>query len=223
MTDFERLKEIRERLKFKQGDFAALIGLQQGSYSDVERGKANITYNLLGKLYELFKINPIFIMIGEGNWILDKSNNSDEILNIDEILDKSNNLDKSEGKVLGKVAGKVGYILEDNQGSYRVEEKQAQYTDKALKHSKSEYFEFLKKEIAFKNKIIDTLLQNAMIKEEDIETKVRQALRKNEDKPLISIVSKVEKEVLKTAKTQEEEKLIADIFVRILTRLSEED
>jgi cell division protein YceG involved in septum cleavage len=104
-----------------------------------------------------------------------------------------------------------------------VEEKQAQYADKSLKHSKSEYFDFLKKEIAFKNKIIDTLLQATMIKEEDIEAKVRQALRKNEDKPLISIVSKVEKEVLKTAKTKEEEQLIADIFVRILTRLSEED
>lgn len=134
MTDFERLREIRERLKFKQGDFAALIGLQQGSYSDVERGKANITYNLLGKLYELFKINPIFIMLGEGNWILDNSNNLDKILNIDKNLDKSNKTENGDDNKNDNKHDNKEYILEDNQGAYRVEEEAVQ-SHKIIKQS----------------------------------------------------------------------------------------
>lgn len=75
----------------------------------------------------------------------------------------------------------MGYISEDKeQGS--VEDKQEPYNNKTIqqsitKPSKSEYFEFLKQEIAFKNKIIDTLLsKEAMMSEDEIEKKVRTAL-----------------------------------------------
>jgi transcriptional regulator with XRE-family HTH domain len=191
-----------------------------GNYKN---GKSFPDVAVLIKIANYFQVDVNDLLFSK---LLDKSNNSinqeNDIKN-PKILDKSNKSENGDDNKNDNRHDNNGYILEENQGLDREEEKEAQYHDKALKPSKSEYFEFLKKEIAFKNKIIETLLQITMIKEEDIEAKVRKALRKNEDKPLITIVSKVEKEVLKTAKTKEEEQLIADIFVRILTRLSEED
>jgi transcriptional regulator with XRE-family HTH domain len=39
----DRLKRIRKELGIKQGDFAARIGLKQGSYSDIENEKEILT------------------------------------------------------------------------------------------------------------------------------------------------------------------------------------
>jgi len=228
MSENQRVKELRKLLKLNQEEFANSIGIQQGSLSDLERGKIGISSEVLKSLIRVYRINPIWLYDGEGEMILkldlsNRDNKNKAGIENQEILEKSNKIEDDEYHKSYHNQYHKEYILEKEQHIDKVEEQQAEYQDRALKHSKSEYFEFLKKEIAFKNKIIETLLQTAMIKEEDIEAKVRKALRKNEDKPLITIVSKVEKEVLKTAKTKEEEKLIADIFVRILTRLSEED
>lgn len=215
-------------------DFCEAVGILPQSFNDIKGNRRSVTIDIIYNTCDTYNINIEYVFYGFGEMIkyvenlenLHNSNNSvkkeNEVEN-QKILDKSN---KTENEEYHKSYHNDYHTEEKEQG--RLEDKQEQYNNKSIqqsiaKPSKSEYFDFLKKEIAFKNKIIENLLQSTMIKEEDIEAKVRQALRKNEDKPLITIVSKVEKEVLKTAKTKEEEKLIADIFVRILTRLSEED
>lgn len=39
----ERIKKIRKELGLSQENFAARLGLKQGSYSDIERGRASVS------------------------------------------------------------------------------------------------------------------------------------------------------------------------------------
>ncbi len=224
----DRLNEFIKYLKISVSEFERNIGVSNGLISKYINGGSKSLgsekIETIIRLYPNLNTNWLFSglenMLNE-NIILEESNKSEndeyhktyhkQYHNDPQNPDKSNKTENEEGN--------KEYILEENQDLISVQEHDNNYAKK----SQAIDIDFLKREIEFKNKIIETLLQATMIKEEDIEAKVRKAIRKNEDKPLISIVSKVEKEVLKTAKTKEEEKLIADIFVRILTRLSEED
>lgn len=218
MSVNERLKEARLKLNLSQSDVERLSGINQKDISRMESGLAkNIRNEYIHFLYKN-DINLNFIFTGEGEIFLHNSNN----LLKNENLEKYKNVDVEDDNLNDNLPDNPRYDLDPNEALKWIEEKKDKHPTKTTNSTESEYLQFLKQEITFKNKIIDTLLQTTMIKE-DIEAKVRKALRKNEDKPLISVVSKVEKEVLKTAKTKEEEQLIADIFVRILTRLSEED
>ncbi len=75
MSENERLKEIRKLLDFTQREFSDALDIKQGSYSDVERGKAGISAVLLKNLIRRFRINPLWLCEGEGEMFIDTSNN----------------------------------------------------------------------------------------------------------------------------------------------------
>ncbi len=71
MSENERLKEIRKSLDLTQREFSDALDIKQGSYSDVERGKAGISAVLLKNLIRRFRINPLWLCEGEGDMFID--------------------------------------------------------------------------------------------------------------------------------------------------------
>jgi transcriptional regulator with XRE-family HTH domain len=72
MSENERLKEIRKIMNLTQREFSDTLNIKQGSYSDVERGKAGISAVLLKNLIHRFRINPLWLCEGEGDMFIDK-------------------------------------------------------------------------------------------------------------------------------------------------------
>lgn len=73
MSENERLKEIRKTLELTQREFSEALDIKQGSYSDVERGKAGISAILLKNLIRRFRVNPLWICEGEGEIFIENS------------------------------------------------------------------------------------------------------------------------------------------------------
>lgn len=80
MSENERLKEIRKLLDFTQREFSEALDIKQGSYSDVERGKAGISAVLLKNLIRRFRINPLWLCEGEGEMFIDTTNSGTETI-----------------------------------------------------------------------------------------------------------------------------------------------
>jgi transcriptional regulator with XRE-family HTH domain len=70
MKENERLKSIRTNLGLTQRQFSHSLDIKQGSYSDVERGKAGISSVLLKNLIKKYRINPLWLCEGEGGMFL---------------------------------------------------------------------------------------------------------------------------------------------------------
>lgn len=85
MTEGERLKEIRKVLGLTQRELSEALEIKQGSYSDVERGKAGISSLLLKNLIKKFRVNPIWLCEGEGRMFI--SMNDSSIVNPSELGD----------------------------------------------------------------------------------------------------------------------------------------
>jgi len=66
MTDIERLKIIRKSLNLNQEQFASSLGLTQGGYSDIERGKNNISNKTKLSLKSVYNINLHWLETGSG-------------------------------------------------------------------------------------------------------------------------------------------------------------
>lgn len=66
MTPNERLKQIRLEMNLSQVSFGKLLGLLQGSYSDIERGKVNPSSAVLSRL-ELLGFNSEYVTKGIGS------------------------------------------------------------------------------------------------------------------------------------------------------------
>lgn len=66
MSERERLKLVRKTLKLNQKDFGSALGLTQGGYSDIERGKNKVSPRLKFLLKEKFQINLVWFETGEG-------------------------------------------------------------------------------------------------------------------------------------------------------------
>lgn len=71
----DRLKKVRKHFKLSQVDFAKSIGMKQGSYSDIERGRnkglSNTTIENIAKNYNLLNID--WLLTGEGEMLKNKS------------------------------------------------------------------------------------------------------------------------------------------------------
>lgn len=92
LTPNQRLRQLRHDLNMSQDAFGKLLGLKQGSFSDIERGKVNVSPSVLRKLDQL-GFNPTWIQQGEGS--IRKSKHSDvneRIMAIIESLGYKNNL-----------------------------------------------------------------------------------------------------------------------------------
>jgi transcriptional regulator with XRE-family HTH domain len=75
MSENERLKEIRKALELTQREFSETLDIKQGSYSDVERGKAGISAILLKNLIRRFRVNPLWLCEGEGDMFIENVDN----------------------------------------------------------------------------------------------------------------------------------------------------
>lgn len=62
----ERITEIRNFLNLSQKDFAEKIGLKQGSLSDLETGRANITDRIILLICSQFNVNEEWLRFGNG-------------------------------------------------------------------------------------------------------------------------------------------------------------
>lgn len=130
MSENERLKEIRKSLELTQREFSDALDIKQGSYSDVERGKAGISAVLLKNLIRRFRINPLWLCEGEGAMFIDKP---DEISKFPQ-----NRITRNSGIPLQKSADK-NYLVELQE---QVEQLEIQQDN--LENLKS-IIEFLKK------------------------------------------------------------------------------
>ncbi len=71
MTENERLKSIRNQLGLTQRVFSESLDIKQGSYSDVERGKAGVSAVLLKNLIRKYRVNPLWLCEGEGSMFIE--------------------------------------------------------------------------------------------------------------------------------------------------------
>lgn len=101
-----RLKRIRQLLGYgRQSDFGESIGLSQGGYSDIERGKNNLSSRVKKNLQEVHKVNLQYLETGEEPVFLDGKKTESEPLSvpndfkIDCLLKEIENL-KSEKNLL---------------------------------------------------------------------------------------------------------------------------
>ena len=72
MTENERIKQLRKHLGYTQRFFSSSLDIKQGSYSDVERGKAGISAVLLKNLIKRYRVNPLWLCEGEGGMFIDE-------------------------------------------------------------------------------------------------------------------------------------------------------
>jgi len=76
MAENERLKEIRIKLGLTQRMFSESLEIKQGSYSNVVRGKAGVSALLLKNLVRKYRVNPLWLCVGEGGMFILNGNNS---------------------------------------------------------------------------------------------------------------------------------------------------
>jgi|GEM_PF-5249337 len=62
-----RFKEIRKKNKLTQVQIADLLGVSQGTITDIERGKIGVSKSVAEKLSKTLGINTGWILAGEGN------------------------------------------------------------------------------------------------------------------------------------------------------------
>lgn len=63
----DRIKKIRKTLNVKQSEMAEKLGLQQGSLSDIERGRVkNVTDRVIKDICREYEISESWIKTGEG-------------------------------------------------------------------------------------------------------------------------------------------------------------
>jgi len=62
----DRLKHLRKTLNYRQGEFAQMLDIKQGSYSDIERGRNGVSPNVQRILEEKFNVNLEWLRTGMG-------------------------------------------------------------------------------------------------------------------------------------------------------------
>lgn len=70
LTENQRLKIIRKSLKLKQEAFGSSLGLSQAGYSDIERGKNNISGKVKILLKKEHNINLNWLEKGQGEMFI---------------------------------------------------------------------------------------------------------------------------------------------------------
>ncbi|MEB2774566.1 helix-turn-helix transcriptional regulator [Algoriphagus sp. D3-2-R+10] len=70
MTENQRLKFVRKFLNKTQVEFASSIGLTQAGYSDIERGKNNVSGKIKILLKREHHVNMSWLESGEGEMFL---------------------------------------------------------------------------------------------------------------------------------------------------------
>lgn len=74
-----RMKYARDHFKIKQKDFAHSLGFQNSYISAIEAGERNISQSILVSLAKVYNISPTWVLLGQGEMLLndvDKSKNN---------------------------------------------------------------------------------------------------------------------------------------------------
>lgn len=98
MTENQRLKIVREFLKKNQVDFATSIGLTQGGYSDIERGKNNVSGKIKILLKREHHVNISWLESGDGEMFL-PMNETQEAKELQLILSLQSEIEKLQKEV----------------------------------------------------------------------------------------------------------------------------
>lgn len=97
----ERLKQIRTYHRLSQEKFSASLGLKQGSYSDIERGRVKaLSESVLMLLKINYNINPVWVSGEIGSMFLDKTSGNAKSLDEFDYINVP----------LLHVRGKAGYL-----------------------------------------------------------------------------------------------------------------
>lgn len=67
----ERIKKVRKFLGINQANLAKELGLTQSAYSRIEIGDNNLSTEHLLKMLKNHKINPNWVLTGEGSMLLE--------------------------------------------------------------------------------------------------------------------------------------------------------
>ena len=67
----QRMRAIRKTLRLTQTEFAKLFNMSGPSLSELETGKYNPGFNLVEKLVNQYKVNPYYLLAGEGEMFSD--------------------------------------------------------------------------------------------------------------------------------------------------------
>jgi len=67
----QRVAQVREHLDLSQEKMARQLGLSLRAYANYERGERAIPVELLRALHEQFSVDPVWLLTGDGNMMLD--------------------------------------------------------------------------------------------------------------------------------------------------------
>ncbi|HLP58834.1 MAG TPA: helix-turn-helix transcriptional regulator [Candidatus Deferrimicrobium sp.] len=86
-----RLKDLRRVLDISQKDFAARIDITGSLLSEIEAGKVKPGYNFLIAIARVFKVNPTWVLLEDGEMFLKKGSHADAdlIMNDNEFGDQT--------------------------------------------------------------------------------------------------------------------------------------
>ena len=88
-----RIQSIRKEMNVNQEDMANTLGISTGYMSEIERGKANPTADLLFKLVEKYHINIVFLFHGKGEKIShQETDNDNPEFSVDSVVDSKEKL-----------------------------------------------------------------------------------------------------------------------------------
>jgi transcriptional regulator with XRE-family HTH domain len=105
-TENERLKIVRNSLNLSQYKFSSMVGLLQGSYSDVERGKANLSKSVKLIIDNLFGKDVLWFIENGG-----ERPNFDRIINCnDDFTDKKLTNTKNKNTEQNEQTEKFGIV-----------------------------------------------------------------------------------------------------------------
>jgi transcriptional regulator with XRE-family HTH domain len=62
----ERLKGVREKARLLQPEFAERLGISPRAYANYERGERTVTAETIKALYEMFSVDPVWLLSGPG-------------------------------------------------------------------------------------------------------------------------------------------------------------
>jgi len=69
VTENQRLKIFRKSVNLNQKEFGESLGLTQGGYSDIERGKNGVTNRIKIFLHQFHNLNIHWLETGEGDML----------------------------------------------------------------------------------------------------------------------------------------------------------
>ena len=72
-----RLRQWRKQLPLKSFELAKLIKISQGSLSDIENNKSLPSADTITKLYQFSDLNIIWLLLGKGPMVRDRSSASE--------------------------------------------------------------------------------------------------------------------------------------------------